>query len=131
MILARNCRFSNALIFHFARGRQISTIETVYNNQNLEPFQLIYHLLRSERSEKKNFSMASAANALGQSALYQLVAKNDRLSQAEVKDLIKKVEDTCKKYDKKGKDNGRITIDMLYEALKKKNGIECSKSDIR
>ena len=131
MILAHNCRFSNALIFHFARGRQISTIETVYNNQNLEPFQLIYHLLRSERSEKKNFSMASAANALGQSALYQLVAKNDRLSQAEVKDLIKKVEDTCKKYDKKGKDNGRITIDMLYEALKKKNGIECSKSDIR
>ena len=131
MILAHNCRFSNALIFHFARGRQISTIETVYNNQNLEPFQLIYHLLRSERSEKKNFSMASAANALGQSALYQLVAKNDRLSQAEVKDLIKKVEDTCKKYDKKGKDNGRITIDMLYEALKKKNGIECSKSEIR
>lgn len=72
-----------------------------------------------------------AANALGQSALYQLVAKNDRLSQVEVKELIKKVEETCKRYDKKGKANGRITVDLLYEALKKKNGIECSKSDIR
>ena len=75
--------------------------------------------------------MASAANALGQSALYQLVAKNDRLSPAEVKELMKNVENTCKKFDKKGKANGRITVDMLYEALKKKNGIDCSKSDIR
>lgn len=75
--------------------------------------------------------MATAANALGQSALYQLVAKNDRLNQVEVKDLMKKVEDACKRYDKKGKANGRITVDMLYEALKKKNGVECSKSDIR
>ena len=75
--------------------------------------------------------MATAANALGQSALYQLVAKNDRLNQVEVKDLMKKVEDACKRYDKKGKTNGRITVDMLYEALKKKNGVECSKSDIR
>ena len=76
--------------------------------------------------------MASAVNCLGQSALYQLVAKNDRLSQDEAKDLMKKVEETLKGYEKKGKaSNGRITVDLLYEAFKKKNGIEITKADIR
>ena len=75
--------------------------------------------------------MASAVNALGQSALYQLVAKNDRLSQDEVKELMKKVEETLKNYDKKGKaNNGRITVDLLYEAFKKKNGIEITKAGL-
>ncbi len=73
----------------------------------------------------------AAKSALGQSALYQLITRagGGRLSETEIKEKMQKVEATAKKYDKKGK--GRLTVDELYEVLKKKNEVECTKTDIR
>lgn len=73
----------------------------------------------------------AAVSALGQSALYQLVSKSGsgRLSESEIKEQMQKAEGTAKKQDKKGK--GRLTVDDLYDVLKKKNKIECTKTDIR
>lgn len=78
-------------------------------------------------SEKSHFIM-DHQSLLGQPALIQLLNKSTK-TEDEKKELMKKVENNCRSFDKSQK--GKLTVDDLYNVVKCQVHVDCTKNDIR
>jgi len=68
--------------------------------------------------------------ALGQSAAEQILARQPkRLNDRDKETAAKKIESSCRRFDKSGK--GKLSVDDFYNVIKLQNRVETSKEEIR